>query len=346
MDTRILPFVCVVTRLDSFANMNNVDDDSFVVIVSFTQESVVSASAWMKGISLSVLASIIGGASKLAIRKSWLIEQQQEQNQRQPLTATTESTNDVVVTSLSINDGDTHAQYSQITSSVDGDTHHVLNSFSDNIPDDHYGRHNHIESSPNRYIPIALRTFGMIGMTALNPLCSVLAMNYASPSILAPFSGLTLVWIVLFSEVLVGEQPTVRQVIAAALIVMGEVVIAIFGDHTNDENISVDEVVRNNPKSLFLRRLHSNLLSLNALSDTGSFVLRDQFYMFHRRNVSMDDFSFVLHVYVRKGEHLSHLPKVCMGCRWRINHWLSKLFERFINNFKSVQDQQRGRKYQ
>jgi hypothetical protein len=42
----------------------------------------------------------------------------------------------------------------------------------------------------------------------------------------------------------VGEQPTARQVVAAALIVIGEVVIAIFGDHTNDEDISVIEVVR------------------------------------------------------------------------------------------------------
>jgi EamA-like transporter family len=230
--------------------MNN--DDITGSITSLTQESVVSASAWMKGISLSVLASIIGGASKLAIRKSWVIEQQQqqqrqqqEQNQQQPLTANTESTIDIEP--LSINDGDTHVQYSQITSNVDSDAHQ-LGSFNDEmiptIDDDHYSRHRHIESSPNRYIPIILRTCGMIGMTALNPLCSVLAMNYASPSILAPFSGLTLVWIVLFSEALVGEKPTVRQVIAAALIVIGEVVIAVFGDHTNDEGISVDEVVR------------------------------------------------------------------------------------------------------
>ena len=226
--------------------MYNDDDNDTMVMVSFTQESVVSASAWMKGISLSVLASIIGGASKLAIRKSWLIEQDQQQhlqqreqqesqNQHQPLTATTDATIESLI----------------ISSHIESDVHQS-HSFSDDviptIQDDHYSSHHrqhHVETSPNRLIPIILRTCGMIGMTALNPLCSVLAMNYASPSILAPFSGLTLVWIVLFSEALVGEKPTVRQVIAAALIVLGEVVIAFFGDHTNDEGISLDEVVRN-----------------------------------------------------------------------------------------------------
>lgn len=81
-------------------------------------------------------------------------------------------------------------------------------------------------------------------MTVLNPLCCVVAMNYASPSILAPFSGLTLVWIVLLSQLLIGEQPAVRQICAAALIVTGEVVVAVFGDHTNDDGRTVEDVVR------------------------------------------------------------------------------------------------------
>jgi drug/metabolite transporter (DMT)-like permease len=69
-------------------------------------------------------------------------------------------------------------------------------------------------------------------------------MNYASPSILAPFSGLTLVWIVLLSSPVIGEQPHLRQVLAAALIVAGEVIVAVFGDHTNDEGMTVSDVVR------------------------------------------------------------------------------------------------------
>ncbi len=84
----------------------------------------------------------------------------------------------------------------------------------------------------------------MVGMTLLNPLACVLAMNYASPSILAPFSGLTLVWIVLLSNPVIGEQPTAPQIMAACLIIFGEVIVAIFGDHTNDEGVTVEDVVR------------------------------------------------------------------------------------------------------
>jgi drug/metabolite transporter (DMT)-like permease len=84
----------------------------------------------------------------------------------------------------------------------------------------------------------------MIGMTLLNPLACVLAMNYASPSILAPFSGLTLVWIVLLSNPIIKEQPTTPQIMAACLIIFGEVIVAIFGDHTNDEGVTVEDVVR------------------------------------------------------------------------------------------------------
>merc|ERR1719401_1907784 len=85
---------------------------------------------------------------------------------------------------------------------------------------------------------------GLIGMSFLNPLCCILAMKYANPSVLAPFSGLTLVWVVLFSSHFVGEHPGMSQKAACALIVFGEVLVAIFGDHTNGEEKSVEDVVR------------------------------------------------------------------------------------------------------
>lgn len=84
---------------------------------------------------------------------------------------------------------------------------------------------------------------GMIGMSFLNPLCCVLAMRYANPSILAPFSGLTLVWVILFSGVVVNEFPGRSQKMACVLIVLGEILVALFGDHTNEEDKSVDDVV-------------------------------------------------------------------------------------------------------
>jgi drug/metabolite transporter (DMT)-like permease len=158
--------------------------------------SSVSLEDWIKGIGLSILASIIGGASKLAIRKSWLLEQQSHD--------------------------------------------HVLHDHFNN--DDNETPPSPPPPMPSPALEKCLRFTGMIGMTVFNPLCCVLAMNYASPSILAPFSGLTLVWIVLFSHTVIGEQPTKMQVVAATLIVLGEVVVASFGDHTNDGGVTVHDV--------------------------------------------------------------------------------------------------------
>jgi drug/metabolite transporter (DMT)-like permease len=169
--------------------------------------SSVSFEDWIKGIGLSVLASIIGGASKLAIRKSWLLEQ----------------SHDHVHDSFNNDDDSVHSESLQQV---------VHSSY----------WHWHYATPPALALAKCLRFTGMIGMTVFNPLCCVLAMNYASPSILAPFSGLTLVWIVLFSHTVIGERPTKMQVVAASLIVLGEVVVAIFGDHTNDEGVTVHDV--------------------------------------------------------------------------------------------------------
>ena len=80
-------------------------------------------------------------------------------------------------------------------------------------------------------------------MSILNPICSVFAMNYASPSILAPFSGLTLVWVILFSGITVGERPSKTEIFSAILIMCGEIIVAIFGDHTTDNGKTVEDVV-------------------------------------------------------------------------------------------------------
>jgi hypothetical protein len=168
----------------------------------------VSASDWFKGIGLSIIASVIGGASKLAIRKSWLISAEYE----------------------GLLSGCEHG-------SRGGDTQEPLSLDSD--PDaDEIVLHQRWS-----WLPYVLRYSGMFGMSVLNPICCVLAMNYASPSILAPFSGLTLVWVILFSKPVVGETPSKAQVIAASLIVTGEVVVATFGDHTNDDGVTIEEVV-------------------------------------------------------------------------------------------------------
>jgi hypothetical protein len=215
--------------------------------VSSSDESIVSTSDWIMGISLSILASMIGGASKLMIRKSWLLEQHeheegeaQELQQHVPLT-----TIDPVTNVSTIHDTFHHENMAH---TVD------TNPPSTTYPLPH--SHPHHQHQP-RYIPVLLRTLGMVGMTIFNPLCSVLAMNYASPSILAPFSGLTLVWIVLGSNTFVQEIPTIQQIIAVICIIIGEIIIAIFGDHTNDTNTTIYDVVRTtNMYSLLYKMRH------------------------------------------------------------------------------------------
>jgi len=292
----------------------------------------VTASDWAKGIGFSIAASLIGGASKLAIRLSWLIttsqeeeeeveegEEQQEHiqyHQQQYYQRHHEEqqshdnvhhdqkefSNDHQENSSRINhllrphdqydklvDSEYILQYEQhdsiapappavtrIQEGVAGRVDRQISissgnscsrssssSADSNIPlfasskkRRCLSRYNNSNTNSTIFhktkrLAVALRCSGMIGMTVLNPLFCVLAMNYASPSILAPFSGLTLVWIVLFSETLIGEKPSRKQMIAASLIVLGEVVVAFWGDHTNDENITLEDVAQSYAKPLF-----------------------------------------------------------------------------------------------
>ena len=236
-----------------------------------TEAVAVTASDWFKGIALSVAASIIGGASKLAIRKSWLLEHHEEEqgirfshnDSRRPNAS---SRGQPVPLCCGGDDGDdttsgTHTHGTAViwTCGEGQKRGHLLTDETepmDGLEDDLLEDGEAIENdvydpeapllrscAPVSWLALGLRAAGMFGMSVLNPLCCVFAMNYASPSILAPFSGLTLVWIILFSFPMIGEQPAPRQVLAAALIVLGEVIVAVFGDHTNDEGHSVEDVV-------------------------------------------------------------------------------------------------------
>jgi len=224
----------------------------------------VSASDWGKGIALSVAASIVGAASKLAIRKSWLLEHQAEQEETLMI-PTEEPLPDDTLVPVDVCCGlDTCTPHQR--------RGHLLTEETDPLEDFEEDDYEHEEDgqslsesgsailvygpetrrvrfSPVSWLAWGLRASGMLGMSVLNPLCCVFAMNYASPSILAPFSGLTLVWIVLLSSPLIGEQPSTRQIVAAALIVLGEVVVAVFGDHTNDEDVTVHDVVSSAQRS-------------------------------------------------------------------------------------------------
>ena len=184
-------------------------------------DAAVTATDWIWGITYSVLASIIGGASKLAIRKSWIIH-----GKLQPSGCSSV----VLPPDLDIADSE-----SRELSTIE-----IMESAFSTEDD---GSPKLCRISKAKAVSWFLYFCGMIGMSFLNPLCCVLAMQYANPSILAPFSGLTLVWVILFSGVVVGEHPQRSQKVACALIVFGEVLVALFGDHTNASNMDVDDVI-------------------------------------------------------------------------------------------------------
>lgn len=193
-------------------------------------EVEISATDWSKGVFLSVLASIIGGMSKLAIRKSWLLQAKMNDNGR--------------------------VGYEQRTLSAQGNllrTEAPVDITNENDVSRDHGEQLIDEQRKNsNLVPYGLRYSGMFGMSVFNPICCVLAMNYASPSILAPFSGLTLVWVIVFSPLVNSEKPSSRQIFACCLIISGEVIVAIFGDHTNDEDVTVEDVKTSYKKPAFI----------------------------------------------------------------------------------------------
>jgi drug/metabolite transporter (DMT)-like permease len=218
--------------------------------------STVSASGWLKGISLSILASLIGGASKLAIRKSWLIEEQEQSVAEEN---SDESPASSGYSQLSDREGapppedESEGEALQRLSSHGSSSHPPSGGAELQLTAVEEALSLHAARKPRVHIiATLLRGGGMIGMTFLNPTCSVLAMNYASPSILAPFSGLTLVWIVLLSAPLNHERPTARQVFAVGLIIFGELLVAAFGDHTNDSHKTIADVTHSYQQLPFL----------------------------------------------------------------------------------------------
>ncbi|KAL3783525.1 hypothetical protein HJC23_009490 [Cyclotella cryptica] len=235
---------------------------------------------WVRGVTYSVLASLIGAASKLSIRKSWLVYAELEQHTEH------ESR------SADIDDHDRNRLHDAETSTKDDITvspHGIIsgNPFTDGNdrllaplevatwPQHHSMQDSHLKNRDDgscfffdpireplsrrkskqhnqKAISWILYASGMIGMTILNPLCCVLAMKYANPSILAPFSGLTLVWVVMLSGCYVGERPERIQKVACGLIILGQVIVAAFGDHTNRSDVTLQEVVESYKDPAFL----------------------------------------------------------------------------------------------
>ena len=88
-----------------------------------------------------------------------------------------------------------------------------------------------------------LRCVGLLGMIVVGPSLNIYALQYASPSILSPIGGgLTLIWIILLSEYTIGEKPRFLQIIAVFIIGIGQILIAIKGDHTNVYSLTLEQV--------------------------------------------------------------------------------------------------------
>ncbi len=191
--------------------------------------TLISADAWAKGIGYCILASAFGGASKLGIRKSWLMVQYDDDD------VSLKYYPEKLGEKSSLNN--VHQSYS-----TDQDEHSNCNNYYTMA---HTQVRDDVKTRRRRrtYIAaICLRYSGIVGMSTIYPAIVALAMNYASPSILAPFSGLTLVWVILFSECFNRERPHAKQITAACLIILGQVIVGVFGDHTNDDGITLRQM--------------------------------------------------------------------------------------------------------
>ena len=153
---------------------------------------------WIRGISYSILASIIGGASKLSIRKSWLITAELKQCVDSNPQNENADAYDQTVTQRGNNlhnaDNDRMAplEVSRVkpttamkdSAEEENDNYFCFNPLRESTPIISKEKTQHSRNA----LAWILYLIGMIGMTFLNPFFCVLAMKYANPSILAPFS--------------------------------------------------------------------------------------------------------------------------------------------------------------
>mmetsp|Transcript_28510 Transcript_28510/g.42685 ORF Transcript_28510/g.42685 Transcript_28510/m.42685 type:complete len:384 (+) Transcript_28510:142-1293(+) len=185
--------------------------------------SIVESSSWTKGLAFSILASLIGAVSKLCLRKSYTI-----------LGAD-------AVAPIPSND-----ETANLCDHAEKDEENTV--YHDSCEDDMESEIREFASKEEslwwrKFRAFTIRAVGVFGMTVLGPSCNVYALQFASPGILCPIgSGLALVWIVLFSDRAIGEKPRPVQVLAVGLIVLGEAIVSVTGDHTNVSVLTMDDI--------------------------------------------------------------------------------------------------------
>jgi len=185
----------------------------------------IVASSWFHGLASSILASMIGAGSKLCIRRSYTllmvnIDADKIASKNKQLLERNQNVN-----------SEGSKREDSYNNEIHGEEEVELCPC---IPHQYNQAQQQQHEWLNKLFAFSLRMIGFFGMSVLGPVCNVYALQFASPSILSPIGGgLTLVWVVLFSECTIGEKPRPIQVAAVAFIVIGEIIIAITGDHSN-----------------------------------------------------------------------------------------------------------------
>ena len=192
-----------------------------------------SSTAWINGCFFTIAASVVGAASNLCIRYSYL------QQRRQPHDASIDDT--TARRHFFIQFGS--AATTQPDSSNGDEVDVELTASSSNSTEESDDLRITADNTKINQ-PLFLRTIGILGISVLNPILNITALHYASPSILSPLGGLSLVFMVLLSEPMIGESASSSsmQLGGAALIVAGECVLALFGDHTNDLVLTMSDI--------------------------------------------------------------------------------------------------------
>ena len=92
----------------------------------------------------------------------------------------------------------------------------------------------------------AIRFAGLCTVVAADP-ARILSFGFGNPAIVAPFSSLSLVWLILLANPIAGDKPNLTEVIGALVIASGVAVIAVFGASGNggsddrDDEFGIDD---------------------------------------------------------------------------------------------------------
>mmetsp|Transcript_18424 Transcript_18424/g.25350 ORF Transcript_18424/g.25350 Transcript_18424/m.25350 type:complete len:405 (-) Transcript_18424:50-1264(-) len=206
----------------------------------------VESSRWTTGLAFSMVASLIGALSKLCIRKSYTILEGNVVNPIPPCDETAKLSCEHTEDEESTDYDDSSQENIETVQlfSTNKEKQSNIMEFSSTNDESQWMR---------KCRAFTIRAAGVFGMTVLGPSCNIYALQFASPSILCPIgSGLALVWIVLLSDRAIGEKPRPLQVLAVGLIVIGEAVVSVAGDHTNIASLTLEDIRRQYVEPQFL----------------------------------------------------------------------------------------------